>query len=102
MDIRWPNIVSVDSDWLLIDSEFAHKDGSPIPKELKSCDPHAAVCDHACDLYMIGQLVCDRLTSPDGTPLCDDAGRAFGRALMNARDQRLTAKVALKDKWLVE
>jgi len=55
-DIRWPNIIYSEGNWILIDCEFVSRHGTPLPP-LKITDPTCSRSCNASDLYLVGKLL---------------------------------------------
>ncbi len=55
-DIRWPNIIFSEGNWILIDCEFVSRHGAQLPN-LKITDPNSPRSCIASDLYLVGKLL---------------------------------------------
>ena len=59
-DLRWANVIVLASGfWTIIDCEYAHPIGGPLPQELiVKCD-WSVNCSSSTDLYCIGMMLKD-------------------------------------------
>ena len=104
-DVRWPNVLSLDSgQWLLIDFELAGATGAPVPEGRICCElvspearPTGALYTAADDVWQVGRL----MQMAEELVLSREA-EAFTALLTAAREQRPSASEALLLPWLAD
>jgi hypothetical protein len=104
-DVRWPNVLSLDSgEWLLIDFELAGATGAPVPegricRELVSPEarPTGTPYTAADDVWQVGRL----MQMAEELVLSREA-EAFAALLTTVQEQRPSASEALLLPWLAD